>query len=749
MTDSQKLISYFKDCYQADTKTLVINNLLDKKIEHLHFLEGKDELLNGNIFELPISEAYADEIERTLSIYKKEKAFYCSGLSIIGKLEEVSRKNNKVFAPLFLYPATIVRDEFGSCVSIDQNRRIININFLNTIKKEGNDDIHEAITENIPYRFEDDITTITIIKKVLGNRLHDFHCDEALVYPELLSEQVIKRKLQPKQLNKMDGFHLVSTSTLFVMNRSSSTQGVISELSELSQKTDYSAPLMNLFGNSKLQVEKLSKGWTPSILSESQKQIIDSVDSNVCTLVIGPPGTGKSYSIASLALEHMSKGKSVLIASKTDQAVNVVQKKIESDLGVNGVSFRAGKSEYKKQLKGYLDNLMLHNRSRPKENRTLEIANYKGVLQRIEREINSFLKEYDEMILQEMEWAEYLAKKEESPNWFAKLKFKYINWKNSKQQPHWTIAKNIADRLSVSSKLSKKYLEESFEERASHALSNNRVMYRNFINSLSARTSSRQEKLFKEIDLEQLLKTLPIWLVNLSDIHSVFPLEKELFDLAIIDEATQCDIACCLPIFQRAKRVVIVGDPRQLGHVSFLSQSMQYSLRKKYNIDESNLNLSLNYRTTSILDLLNDSLASQEQVCILDEHYRSKPDIIAFSNHNFYFDEMRVMTSIPNKDRSSHRFIVNTSGNRNSKGVNEIEAFRIIDDLKKLIEEQSHLSHEATQSIGILSPFRDQTDFLNQLLSTEIEISAIQKHDILCGTAYSFQGEERDIESSI
>jgi len=52
------------------------------------------------------------------------------------------------------------------------------------------------------------------------------------------------------------------------------------------------------------------------------------------TLAIGPPGTGKSFTIAALAVELMSQGKSVLIASKNNQAGNVVADKIEKVLPI-------------------------------------------------------------------------------------------------------------------------------------------------------------------------------------------------------------------------------------------------------------------------------------------------------------------------------------------------------------------------------------------------------------------------------
>jgi hypothetical protein len=53
-------------------------------------------------------------------------------------------------------------------------------------------------------------------------------------------------------------------------------------------------------------------------------------------------------------------------------------------------------------------------------------------------------------------------------------------------------------------------------------------------------------------------------------------------------------------------------------------------------------------------------------------------------------------------------------------------------------------SRHAT-SIGILSPFRAQVELISKLLRTNLSIGAIEKHRIVIGTAFSFQGEERDI----
>lgn len=57
-----------------------------------------------------------------------------------------------------------------------------------------------------------------------------------------------------------------------------------------------------------------------------------------------------------------------------------------------------------------------------------------------------------------------------------------------------------------------------------------------------------------------------------------------MFDLAIIDEASQSDIPSAIPILYRARRAAVVGDPFQLNHVSRLSAGRDTMLRRQVGI---------------------------------------------------------------------------------------------------------------------------------------------------------------------
>ncbi|MEL6558834.1 MAG: C-terminal helicase domain-containing protein [Bacteroidota bacterium] len=65
--------------------------------------------------------------------------------------------------------------------------------------------------------------------------------------------------------------------------------------------------------------------------------------------------------------------------------------------------------------------------------------------------------------------------------------------------------------------------------------------------------------------------------------------------------------------------------------------------------------------------------------------------------------------------------------------------------MKLLINTAEKLNEPAINTIGVLSPFRDQVDYLNKQILEQLDIEIIRKYRILCGTAYSFQGEERDV----
>ena len=66
----------------------------------------------------------------------------------------------------------------------------------------------------------------------------------------------------------------------------------------------------------------------------------------------------------------------------------------------------------------------------------------------------------------------------------------------------------------------------------------------------------------------------PIWLMSPLSVSDTLPLEPELFDVVIFDEASQIPTEEAVPALCRSRQVIIVGDEMQLPPTSFFSTAL-------------------------------------------------------------------------------------------------------------------------------------------------------------------------------
>ena len=138
-----------------------------------------------------------------------------------------------------------------------------------------------------------------------------------------------------------------------------------------------------------------------------------------------------------------------------------------------------------------------------------------------------------------------------------------------------------------------------------------------------------------------MVKLLPCWAVTSLSARGRLPLEPAIFDLVVIDEASQCDIASALPLLYRARRAVIIGDPLQLKHVSTVAPQQDRLLLAAHGLAEGRAAWA--YSVNSLFDLAR-SLCRVEDIVNLRDHHRSHRDIIAFPNRHFYRGRLRIAT---------------------------------------------------------------------------------------------------------
>ncbi|MBL1148327.1 MAG: AAA family ATPase [Pseudomonadota bacterium] len=239
---------------------------------------------------------------------------------------------------------------------------------------------------------------------------------------------------------------------------------------------------------------------------------------------------------------------------------------------------------------------------------------------------------------------------------------------------------------------------------------------------------------------------LPCWAVTSLSAKGKLPFEPGFFDLVIFDEASQCDIASALPLLYRAKAAVIIGDPKQLSHISSLQRGQDQQLLEKYGLVDDYPHWAYSYN--SLFDLAAGMVSYDNVVSLLD-HHRSHADVIEFSNSQFYEGRLRVATRYDNLRRLSQKEPgvrwVDVKGNvqrpNNGGAENKQEVQAIVDVLSDLV-----LKKKYQGSIGVVSPFRAQANAIRNAVDKDDSLAkALQKCDFLVDTVHKFQGDERDI----
>ena len=147
-----------------------------------------------------------------------------------------------------------------------------------------------------------------------------------------------------------------------------------------------------------------------------------------------------------------------------------------------------------------------------------------------------------------------------------------------------------------------------------------------------AQLRNKMTRLFPNVS-----RHIPAWCVtNLS--AGSLPLEPNLFDLLIVDEASQCDIPSALPLLYRSKRAVIIGDARQLKHITKIDPHRSQQLLDAHGWGDDN---SFGYNN-SLFDL--SISRSPSGAIMLQDHYRSHSDIVGFSNRKWYDGNLQTWT---------------------------------------------------------------------------------------------------------
>ncbi|MCH7580278.1 MAG: AAA family ATPase, partial [Chloroflexi bacterium] len=234
---------------------------------------------------------------------------------------------------------------------------------------------------------------------------------------------------------------------------------------------------------------------------------------------------------------------------------------------------------------------------------------------------------------------------------------------------------------------------------------------------------------------------VPCWIMPHYRVSESLPAELGCFDLVVIDEASQSDFSA-LPALLRAKKVLIVGDDKQVSPEAVgIKVEKEQDLMDRFLGDQVPIFRDQMAPANSIYDLFKVVFAGS--TVMLKEHFRCAPPIIEYSKREFYNHELRPLRLPTASERLDPPLVDILIDDGYRKGdENRPEARFIVDEIKAIVEDPG--MSERTIGVVSLLGYKQALAIWNQL-TDELGPEIMQRHHILCGDARTFQGNERDI----
>lgn len=229
------------------------------------------------------------------------------------------------------------------------------------------------------------------------------------------------------------------------------------------------------------------------------------------------------------------------------------------------------------------------------------------------------------------------------------------------------------------------------------------------------------------------LNVFPAWASTMLSLRRAAPCLPDVFTLAIIDEASQCEIPPMIPVLFRAQRVAIVGDPNQFPPVITLKESRDDAFRRKYGIGGSEFD-KFSFRNNNVFSVV------PGEPHLLDEHFRCADGIAEYFNEEFYNGELSLCCEAGRHGESAVGATKPGMMWIDAPGGDGAEVDAALEYLRNLRQ------NAFKGTIGIISPLRDLANRL-RTKAAENAASLPSQLDIQSqiNTANGFQGGECDV----
>lgn len=493
----------------------------------------------------------------------------------------------------------------------------------------------------------------------------------------------------------------------------------------------------------------------------SQKKAVEAALTHQVSVIQGPPGTGKTLTILNIIANLLIAGKTVLVVSNNNSAVNNVAEKLEQE-GLGFIVAKLGSVQKKEEF--VAGQQPLPHMSSWHIDASSSVKQWvKDALNNVSQGFSAQLRqaelraEYD-ALLKEATYNEKLATNSIDCDWlYSKSSSKimellgYYQVRQSKQIPSvffrikWALKlglpmfsflqKDVSDVIAslenayyiVRKAEIEKELQSVESTLQSVDIKENLRLLRDYSlqilkNEIAEhyRVDTRTAFTIKNIKAktEDLLREYPVVLSTTYSAKSCISKDM-VFDYVIMDEASQVDIKTGALALSCAMNAVIVGDDKQLPNVVSQEEALALqAIQLTYKVDDRYNEITHSF-LQSCVEVFKDI-----PVTLLREHYRCHPKIIEFCNQHFYNGELVAMTD-DNAEDNVLQVVQTVEGNHARGHFNQREIDVIVQEVLPQCADSG--------SIGIITPYRQQADEINKVLGKDI-----------ASTVHKYQGRECD-----
>ena len=774
-TSWQQLCKYAQRCIEAEAAKSLVPYANDNPLWFLH--PGEENLVVGQSDSTPAPGELSDKLRS-----RKRSIIYGWPTVVV-----TDRDHKPKVAPLFVVQVEAQRgsDNQWKLHATMEPEFNLAITASGIFDPSVNEDISDLLSHGLPFGDADAFGALA--GQTAG-----------LLGLEILSP--LNARILESNIGRGQGVYNAAISV--VAEWSGYTRTLLEELRQLQTREDWAitaASHLLLDGFAQKEDKRPPSGplTAPLACNQSQEETLDRLRREPLTVVTGPPGTGKTQLVVNAVTNAWLDGDKVLVTSTNNGAVDVAVDRAEKDVS-SGLLVRTGKHSVRQQvpdrITAALAQAAAHCGSRAAARAQLkrvatERAQMMEKLARLDEldlKLLQVVKEQEELGPAWKEAARTLWTNASPPE--LPISSHVIERRASRLLRAWLFrsfgARRLRRRLGcletapleqlvtwaqidqrIAKLTSQLTIGRAERQQLRSAVGDPAISVREADHkwadaSLSAirvdtatRISSGADRLeafgripansdrFKRA-ISNSFHHLRGWACTALTAHSDFPLESGLFDLVIVDEASQCSLAAVLPLAYRAKRLAVVGDPYQLNPIVSLSDGLLREIATQTGFDNDDLReRGIHHKDGSAYSAFEFAVRPQTPV-LLNEHYRCHPHIARWFNKTFYKSELTVLTDVSdtsNRDRAIYWCDVDGEAIQPATGswLNRAEAEQTIKQLRGVIE-------SGYKTVGVVTPFVAQAQLIDQLAKRQFSQDFLDDIDFVSGTAHRLQGDERE-----